>query len=323
MSSIFFIEFSRENQEAANYELVSIANSSRKFSVDRLHEEYALVTGDVELIKNCAFVNSVSEVLKEADTPEDLGGTELPEGSFYLRVRDFNGCHNSDIEPVIGRLVGEGRKVTFKNADFRIRALHADKWYLALNVHEKDKKGMEARRAPLRPFFSPVAIHPRYARYLVNITETLPGDVILDPFCGTGGILLEAGLTGRTIIGNDVELNMVKGARLNLKYFNLKGYRIFNKDIAELELEKNVDGIATDLPYGRNSNMKAESIKRLYAMAFLKFHQWLKPGGIAAVIVSDTTLLDFASPYFHIGKVVGVPQHKSLTRYFVSMRRRE
>lgn len=323
MSSIFFIEFSHENHEAAENELQSVSNSSRRFNIKSLQEGYAIVSGDIELVKGCAFVNYISQVLKESITPEGLEGAELPEGSFYLRVKDFNGCHDSGIEPLIGQLIRGNREVAFKNPDFKVRALHTDKWYLAHTIYEKDKKAIEARRAPLRPFFSPVAIHPRYARYLVNITETVPGDVILDPFCGTGGILLEAGLMGRVILGNDFSLNMVKGARLNLKYFSLKDYRIYNKDVSELDLEEQVDGIATDLPYGRNSNMRAESIKELYDTAFIRFNQWLKPGGIAAVIVSNLDLLESARSFFEIGKVVGVAQHRSLTRYFVPMRKLE
>ncbi|HKJ96257.1 MAG TPA: methyltransferase domain-containing protein, partial [Thermoplasmataceae archaeon] len=211
--------------------------------------------------------------------------------------------------------------VTFKNPDFKVRAIHAGSWYLSVVVYEKDKKSMEARRAPLRPFFSPIAIHPKYARYLVNTTETKPKDTILDPFCGTGGILLEAGLMGRRIKGNDFSLNMVKGARLNLKYFNLKDYTILNRDIADLELDTSVDGIATDLPYGRNSNMKAESLRDLYRTAFAKFHELLKPGGVASIIISDTDLLVFADGLFESGKIVGVPQHRSLTRYFVHLKK--
>ncbi len=321
MKDSFFVEFSRENYEAAEYELLAVQRSAKDFEISYLQDEFALLTGSIELVKQCSFVNSISRVVKESENPEGFCESDLPGGSFYIRVKDYNGCHNSDFEPHIGKLIQGGREVTFRNPDFKVRAIHAQSWYLTVIVYEKDKKGMEARRAPLRPFFSPVAIHPRYARYLVNITETLPGETVLDPFCGTGGILIEAGLMGRRILGNDFSLNMVKGARLNLKYFSLKESRIYNMDVAELVLDDPVDGIATDLPYGRNSNMKAESVRSLYETAFSQFHDWLKPGGIAAVILSDKSLLQTAGRKFKVEKIVGVPQHKSLTRYFVAMRK--
>lgn len=317
----FFIEFSHENPSAAAYELNCIRISSDAFTIDRTEEEYAIIAGDPRPCMESAFVNSVARIVETSDEPDSFTGSTLPDGSFYLRVKDFNGCHNSSIEPEIGKKIQGQRGVTFKNPDFKVRLYHSDRWYLSVVVHEKDKKGMESRRAPLRPFFSPIAIHPKYARYLVNTTKTKSGSLILDPFCGTGGILLEAALTGRRIVGNDFSLNMVKGARLNLKYFNIKDFSISNRDIAEYEPNEVIDAIATDFPYGRNSNMKAESIAELYRISFLKFHQWLKKGSNIAIILSDPDLLDFSDGLFRIDRMVGVPQHRSLTRYFVTMER--
>lgn len=317
----FLIEFSLENAEAAIYEFMAVGKSAGDFTTQYLADNYAIVKGDISRIRECSFVNFISEIKEESDDHRNFSGKGLPGGTFYVRVRDFNGCHDANAEPEIGEAIRGGRRVSFKDPAFRVRAVHGSTWYLTVVIYEKDRKSLEARRAPLRPFFSPIAIHPKYARYLVNTTETGPGDLILDPFCGTGGILLEAGIMGRRIIGNDFSLNMVKGARLNLKYFSLKNYAILNKDVADLDLDQKVDGIATDLPYGRNSNMKAESVKSLYMTAFTKFHEWMRPGGIAAIVLSERDLLGYAEDMFEIIKVVEVPQHRSLTRYFVAMRR--
>lgn len=320
-SDRYILEFSHENPAAARYELTCISLSGTEFEILELEDEYAIITGSPERIFQSAFVNTACKILEERDKIDDLEGFGLPEGSFFLRVKDFNGCHNSTTEPVAGRLIQGNREVNFVHPDFKARLFHKDKWLLTVVVYEKDKKGMESRRAPLRPFFSPIAIHPKYARYLVNTTITVPGDLVMDPFCGTGGILLEASLMGRRIIGNDFSLNMVKGARLNLKYFNIKGFAIHNEDIADLKIDINVDAIATDFPYGRNSNMKAESIVELYRIAFRRFHDWLKPEGRCSIIVSDTKLMKYAEGLFNVEHVVGVPQHRSLTRYFVTMQK--
>lgn len=318
----YIVEFSGENAGASAQELLSVMRNTGEFSIEHLDDDFSIVRGTVYHIKDCAFVNRLSAVVDESDDYMELSGTGLPPGSFYLRIVDPNGCHNTSTEPQLGRQIRDGRVVSFSSPDFLVRAYHFDKWYLTLVTYERDKKEMEKRRAPLRPFFSPIAIHPKYARYLVNITGTRRGDTVLDPFCGTGGILLEAGLMGRRIIGNDFSLNMVKGARLNLKYFNLKDFKIMNRDIADLEIEERVDAIATDLPYGRNSNMLAESITSLYRTAFLKFHELLKPDSTSSIVLSDTGLLKHAEGLFSIGRIVGIPQHRSLTRYFVTISRK-
>ncbi len=320
MDELFLAEFSHESILAAKCEILALEKAGGSFSIIELNDDFALIEGTPDQVEEAAFVNCLSRVLQTEDRWE--GFHEIQEkGSFYLRVKDFHGCHNSSEEPAIGRLVKGSNKVVFKNPDFRLRALHADRWYLAKVIHQRDRSGMESRRAPLRPFFSPVALHPKYARFLVNSTETVHGDVILDPFCGTGGIILEAALMGRRVVGNDISLNMVKGARLNLKYFNVKEFRVSNHDVKDLALDSTIDGIATDLPYGRNSNMSAESIHSLYKSAFLRFHEWLAPGRICSVIVSDRELLKYSGDLFQVESIVPVPQHRSLTRYFVAMRR--
>lgn len=319
MDDSFLVEFSHENSEAAFAEIRAVESSGRHFEIIEANTDYAIVKGNPDNLKACSFVSYVSKIEQEKDSWEDFLPINDCSGAFYLRIKDFNGCHNSDDEPILGNTIKGSNKVRFREPDFKLRAVHGKKWYLGTLIHTRDNRGFETRRAPLRPFFSPVAIHPKYARFLVNLTRTVPGEVIFDPFCGTGGILLEAALMGRATIGNDISLNMVKGARLNLKYFGIKDFEIYNKDTASLSLKGKVDGIATDLPYGRNSNMSSSSLSELYSMAFERFSEWLKPGKYCAVILSDTALLKHSRSFFNIVNKVAVPQHRSLTRYFVGM----
>ncbi len=66
---------------------------------------------------------------------------------------------------------------------------------------------------------------------------------------------------GRRIIGNDALLNMVMGTKLNLKYFDLKYIEIYNLDIKDLNINKAVDAIVTDMPYGRSSSVNDYDIQ--------------------------------------------------------------
>lgn len=50
----------------------------------------------------------------------------------------------------------------------------------------------------------PAKLHPPFVKWAID-RYTKPGDVVLDPFCGCGTVVLEATLTGRRAIGFDVD----------------------------------------------------------------------------------------------------------------------
>lgn len=318
----YLLEFSRESQEASESELSALEETYNSFEIENLYPGMAIIEGSYDSLKYAAFVNRASRIVSESIDYKNFDGSLLPEGTFHIRLIDANLCHNSSLERELGDIIGAKGRVDFKNPIFRVRVVHLDKWYLTVMEYERDKKDLESRRAPLRPFFSPVSIHPKYARYLVNLSGTKQGDTLLDPFCGTGGILIEAALMGKKVIGNDMSLNMVMGAKLNLKYFGIKDYQIHNLDFLDFKCENHIDGIATDMPYGRNSFMKYESIYDLYSKSFEKFHALLKDGGRCSIAISDENHLDGIRDLFDIKSKVSIVQHKSLTRHFVTLQKR-
>ena len=71
-----------------------------------------------------------------------------------------------------------------------------------------------AERAHVHGFHSyPARMHPETARRLVEDLSR-PGDRVLDPFCGSGTVLVEARLAGRAAIGVDANPLAVRLARL-------------------------------------------------------------------------------------------------------------
>lgn len=126
-----------------------------------------------------------------------------------------------------------------------------DKVYCGLSVYENNED-FESRKAHLRPFPHPSSLHPKVARALVNITGIKENEVLLDPFCGTGGFLIEAGLMSLKSIGYDINKIMSDGCINNLEYFDIKNFKIKRKNA--LNINDNFDCVVTDLPYGLNSN---------------------------------------------------------------------
>lgn len=321
MPDSFFVELVQDIPLASEYEINTISSASG-YEVESSNSRFSVVHGGWEQFRHAAFVRRVSRIVARSAAIDDLRADALPEGTFYVRFLDFDGCHDASLESRIGDMLGGKGRISFKNPDFIVRAYHADDWYIAIEVFSGNMKEFQGRRAPMRPFFSPISIHPRHARFMVNATRTSPGETILDPFCGTGGILIEAGLTGRKVVGNDWSLQMSTGARLNLKYFGIRDYHVSNEDFLKMELDQEVAAIATDLPYGRNSRLSQRDIRDLYGKSFRKFHDILQPGGKCVIVISDESVLGMAEEFFSIEKVFPYRVHRSLTRYFVVLTRK-
>lgn len=118
----------------------------------------------------------------------------------------------------------------------------------------RNPKNFLRRKAHLRPEMHPSSLDPRLAKACVNIAIGAKKDaVLLDPFCGTGGILIEAALMGANVIGYDIDEIMLRKARINLGFYKRKNYKLENKDALAAGNEKKITAIVTDLPYGRNT----------------------------------------------------------------------
>lgn len=59
---------------------------------------------------------------------------------------------------------------------------------------------------------------PKLAQIMLNMAGTKPGEVILDPFCGTGVVLQEAALVGAHTIGTDINARMIEYSQQNLNW---------------------------------------------------------------------------------------------------------
>ncbi|MEM2780178.1 MAG: DNA methyltransferase [Candidatus Bathyarchaeia archaeon] len=127
-----------------------------------------------------------------------------------------------------------------------------DKLVFGLKLADMPPKPFMDRRPKKKPFFHPSAMPPKLARCMVNLAKPKSGDLVFDPFCGTGSILIEAALIGCRVLGFDIQRRMVKGSRENLAYFGIEPEGLIVAD-AENPPVKNVDAVVADPPYGRSA----------------------------------------------------------------------
>lgn len=139
-----------------------------------------------------------------------------------------------------------------------------------------NKEDFAERRAHLRPEHHPSSMHPKLARALINLTRIKNGK-LYDPFCGSGGILIEAGLMRFEPVGYDIDEEMLRKAKKNLEFYKIKKFQTKKQNATKIKHK--IDFLATDVPYGRGTKKVGEDL-------YLKFLMNLKKIlGVRAIIM--------------------------------------
>ncbi|WP_252700269.1 TIGR01177 family methyltransferase [Natronosalvus vescus] len=180
-------------------------------------------------------------------------------------------------------------------------------------------------RAPTdKPFFQPGSMDPLLARAVANIAGAQQGRTILDPMCGTGGVLVEAGLVGADVIGTDAQRKMAAGARTNLTHFldrnepsptgvTRGSWQVARGDGTQLPLvDDAVDAVVFDAPYGRQSKIETHGLEELVVGALAEARRVAD----RAVVVADRSWADPARRAgWELEAAFERRVHRSLTRY--------
>ena len=328
----YFFELSKEHTHLSTAEIKGLLQAHN------LSFEPLIETQDVLLIKTSASDDILQRLAKRLSftyhvnrflfsSPPDPSLIQqvakhhplYKDGSLAVRCRNRSTIHES--KPIVEALAGpytEHRKVKLTKPDVEIRALIThDTVYVGEKLHEVKTTRFEQRKVQFRPFFSPVSLHPKLARALVNISVIKRGDYLLDPCCGTGGVLLEAGLMGIHPIGCDVEETMIEGCKQTLSHYEIPHDALYCTDIGDIpSLVPQVDAVVTDFPYGKATTTKGESLDKLYGRAFQSISKVLKGGKRAVIGMPSRKHVAMGKSWLTLQDVHVIRVHKSLTRYF-------
>ncbi len=259
-------------------------------------------------LRRLALVHEVGELIEKGSI-EDPDPDYRPDGSFAIRVQGKEGS-KEDLEEKFGSVMEtEENEVDLETPEEELRVyVSSGKYYLARLIEEIDRGLFEKRKNQERPFSSPVSLDPVVARVLVNLSGVKPGGHVLDPFCGTGGILIEAGLCGVGVHGLDVQEKMVEGTRENLEEYGIISHDIREGEVSEAPeiFDRQFDAAVTDLPYGGASKVEGEPLED-----FLEVAPKLTDRMI--VFMTDQESVNGMEPEFEIYV------HKNLTRYVYIM----
>lgn len=195
-----------------------------------------------------------------------------PGDTFSVRVHRVSGSSRhlhkmelqSRIGEVISRLAG-GSKVDLKNPEKEFVGVISQGYFVLGHVTAKRQdQGATLRRPQRRPVTHPSTIKPRLARCFVNLSRARKGGLLIDPFCGTGGILIEAGVMGCRAVGLDLDPQMILKASKNLRHFNLEDVGLVVADSRKAPYLE-APSMATDPPYGRGASTQGSELADLLA----------------------------------------------------------
>jgi len=245
-------------------------------------------------------------------------------GSVAVRARDVRATTGIDtpaVERALGALlVDAGFDIDLETPDHELRALFS-RGVCALGWLALESERTFGERAPTdRAFFQPGSMDPILARTLVNIAGAGPENTVLDPMCGTGGVLIEAGLVGANPAGMDVQEKMVRGARENLSAALDTGFEVAKADATRLPVRDSaMDAVVFDAPYGRQSKIEGDGLGSLVSGALSEANRVAD----RAVVVGDRSWAAAAREQgWTVQERFDRRVHRSLTRYIVVLQSR-
>lgn len=138
----------------------------------------------------------------------------------------------------------------------------------------------------------PGSLRPSAAAAMALLSQPTDDDVVLDPLCGAGTILIERAQMGRyrMLLGDDSDPQALAAARENVgpryKPIELREWDAVALPIGDGEVTR----IITNLPWGRKSGSHSENL-RLYPRLMREFLRVLAPGGLMVLMTSESRLM--------------------------------
>src|SRR5574340_293364 len=262
MSSFFVV--SKQYEELARDEIISISKSYDDTSKVMVLPRLVMVSSKMPwstIAKRATFARHAGMIAGTFDDVTKMDCTMPRPETFVCRTINLSSKSiGSSLERQAGAMLAKrwGSKVSLSNPQVTV--------YLIITDSKNYLGYADSHVTPSHP--KKIVKHPheidmKLARCMVNLSGLKEGNVICDPFCGTGTILLEAESMGIHAIGIDFDKIMCKITKKNLDA-NGFGSRVINSGFEGIKnIMGEIDGIVTDIPYGISSRSSVSPKKLL------------------------------------------------------------
>lgn len=203
-------------------------------------------------ISESAYIKLCMKVLAKANTLSEIygqiEGLKLESHDFRVNVKvlsEQNGFDTFRIMSEVGARISGKPNLTHPKEVFLVIITSKAIWFG--EVLSVSNNNWNRHTKKFRQYSS--ALPTRVARAMINLTGVRPGDVIIDPCCGSGTILIEASSMRIKAVGCDINPLLARASLDNMRFFGLNGLVL----IADARnICGKFDAVVTDLPYGRN-----------------------------------------------------------------------
>ncbi|MFW6437695.1 MAG: hypothetical protein ACOCZ7_01670 [Armatimonadota bacterium] len=200
-------------------------------------------------IGRSAYVAECCRLLACGDTLEDLlaASAKLAMRMERFRIRARKERHveapdSQDIECAIADTISGSPDLTRPVVEL-VAWGHPQGWLLG-ELISRTHGGWRGHEQ--RPFQYSSALPPRIARAMVNLVAA-PGDRLIDPCCGSGTALVEAGYMGIEPFGWEINRNVAEQCASNLCHHGQAAWLVVGDGRTA---RGSWDGAVLDLPYG-------------------------------------------------------------------------
>lgn len=218
----------------SSYVLLNVKNKLKNyFKLAYTKKVYEVIASEEDLDK-------ITKKLEAITFDKDL--------SFRLQI--LHSKNRQKQIKAIAHIIGKEKKVDLTSFDEEYGILQTSKQLcVAKNIWE-NTDDYQSRNPMNRPIMHPTSLKPRFAKAMINLAN--PKKELYDPFCGSGGILLESCMLGLKTYGSDLDRKMILYSLRNLKHYGVKAnLKVKNG----LNPSRQHEAIVTDIPYGKNSKL--------------------------------------------------------------------
>ena len=273
------------------------------------------------IARRIAFAKRVGTLIPDGVLDRETR-REVERASYRLRhfkLGEARADRSSVETKILNQLHG---KVKLEDPEYELSVIEGrrkGRTYLLLSKPGIMNQGWAGRRPRSRAFFHPSAIFPKLSRALVNIAGVKEGETLLDPFAGTGSILLEASIVGALPVGVDISWKMARGALANAQKYRQPWLGMIRADSMSVPL-RSVDAIATDVPYGRASSRMGEELAVILDGLLRAGANLLRRGRVAVVMHPRSSRVT-PGDTFRVEGEHHLYVHRNLTRTITVLRR--
>jgi len=265
----------------------------------------------VDIVSNLGSGIKLAQLVPSlTPTPKSFSST-IQQKNFSLTILGSSDFQNKTLPDDIKQILGSGYRYILPKFAFGISPLVYSKQsvqeffispegkvYKTIWVHSYKEWIQKDRKLPgIDPHSG--MLPPKIARSLINLVkvEDPASATLVDPFCGSGRIVIEAAQMGFQVIASDISPEKISQTQQNLNSLDLTA-NVFLSDAVHLstKITTPVDLIVTEPFMGRpnlvDSQIRnaAKGLTKLYTGALKDWHKILKKGGYVVMIFPSFSL---------------------------------